>query len=236
MTATRAAGAGAAPEAVVDAAGGVLADSPDRVDPPANRRVDEPMDRRADDRRMADGHAADGHAADVAVGRAQVLVEGRPLRFAPHDCFACGSLNVNGLQLVLHVEGQSCWTELELPERFQGWEGIAHGGIVCTILDEVMAWALVGQDAWGLTARMTVEFKRPVPVGAHLRAEGRMTEARRRLLTTTARLLDATNGEVLATAEALYVAAPSDRKRELKRRYGFDEDQPLLAADRESPA
>jgi acyl-coenzyme A thioesterase PaaI-like protein len=166
---------------------------------------------------------------DPAVGRAQVLVEGRPLDFAPHNCFACGSLNVGGLQLVLHVEGEACWTELVLPERFEGWEGIAHGGIVCTILDEVMAWALVGQDAWGLTARMTVEFKRPVRVGTHLRAEGRLAEARRRLLTTSARLVDADSGEVLATAEALYMAAPPDRKRELKRRYGFDESQPLLS-------
>ena len=170
-----------------------------------------------------------GDAGGERIGRAQVFVEGRPLRFAPHNCFACGSLNVGGLQLVLHVEGEMCWTELDLPERFQGWEGIAHGGIVCTILDEVMAWALVGQDAWGLTARMTVEFKRPVAVGAHLRAEGRLSETRRRLLTTTARLLDTATGDVLATAEALYVAAPADRKRDLKRRYGFDEEQPLLA-------
>ncbi len=171
-----------------------------------------------------------GDGSNERIGRAQVLIEGRPLRFAPHNCFACGSLNVAGLQLVLHVEGERCWTELDLPQRFEGWEGIAHGGIVCTILDEVMAWALVGQDAWGLTARMTVEFKRPVPVGAHLRAEGRLAEARRRLLTTTARLTDASTGELLATAEALYMAAPPDRKRELKRRYGFDESQPLLAA------
>ncbi|HYM82847.1 MAG TPA: PaaI family thioesterase [Candidatus Dormibacteraeota bacterium] len=155
-------------------------------------------------------------------------MEGRPLRFEPHDCFACGSLNVGGLQLVLHVEGAACWTELELPARFQGWEGIAHGGIVCTIRDEVMAWALVGQDAWGLTARMTVEFKRPVRVGTRLRAEGRLGSARRRLLTTSARLVDADTGDLLATAEALYVAAPPDRKRELKRRYGFDEREPLL--------
>ncbi len=165
-----------------------------------------------------------------------VAVRGQRVLIAPHSCFACGELNEHGLHLALHVEDGRCWTELTLDSRFQGWDGIAHGGIVCTILDEVRAWALVGLDAWGLTARMTVEFKRPVPVGAHLRAEGRMTEARRRLLTTTARLLDATNGEVLATAEALYVAAPPDRKRELKRRYGFDEDQSLLAADRESPA
>ncbi len=174
----------------------------------------------------------DGSAARTQIGRAQVLLDGRPLRFEPHNCFACGSLNVGGLQLMLHVEDETCWTELELPDRFQGWEGIAHGGIVCTILDEVMAWALVGQDAWGLTARMTVEFKRPVRVGTRLRAEGRLAAARRRLLTTSARLVDAASGDVLATAEALYMAAPPDRKRELKRRYGFADDQPLVSAGR----
>lgn len=156
-------------------------------------------------------------------GAARVLVDGRPLRLAPHNCFACGSLNVAGLQLVIHIEGNSCWTELELPVRFEGWEGIAHGGILCTILDEVMAWSLVGQDTWGLTARMTVEFKRPVRVGTRLRAEGRVTRTRRRLATTEALLRDASNGEVLATAEALYVEVPPDSRQELKRRYGFDD-------------
>lgn len=165
---------------------------------------------------------------DRPVGRAQVSVAGEPLRFEPHNCFACGSLNVSGLQLELHVEGQACWTELRLPERFEGWEGIAHGGIICTILDEVMAWALVGQDAWGLTAKMEVEFKRPVRVGMRVRGEGRLIEARRRLLTTAADLTDADSGDLLATARALYVAAPPERKRELKARYGFPDDAPIV--------
>ena len=158
-----------------------------------------------------------------------MLVGGEPLRFEPHNCFACGSLNVSGLQLQLHVEGETCWTELTLPERFEGWEGITHGGIVCTILDEVMAWALVGQDAWGLTAKLEVEFKRPVRVGTRIRGVGRLVEARRRLLTTAAELTDADSGELLASARAVYVAAPPDRKRELKARYGFADDRPILA-------
>ncbi len=139
----------------------------------------------------------------------------------PHNCFACGELNVNGLHLDLHVTNERCWTELVLPERFEGWQGIAHGGIVCTIVDEVMAWALVDRDAWGLTARMSVDFKRPVRIGARIRAEGWVTDVRRRLLHTAAVLVDPTTSEVLATAEATYVAAPEDRKRELKDRYRF---------------
>jgi acyl-coenzyme A thioesterase PaaI-like protein len=140
---------------------------------------------------------------------------------SPHACFACGTLNAHGLHLVLHVAGDTCWTELTLRPDFQGWEGIAHGGIVATILDEVMGWALASADAWGYTARMSIEYKRPVPVGARIRGEGRLVERRRRLLTLTARLADVRTGEVLATAEALYVAVPEAQREELKARYGF---------------
>jgi uncharacterized protein (TIGR00369 family) len=143
------------------------------------------------------------------------------VELAPHHCFACGELNAHGLRLELHADGESCWTELTLRPEFEGWEGLAHGGIVATILDEVMAWALIGTDAWGLTARMSVEFKRPVTTGALLRAEGRLVRARRRLFEATGRLLDARTGLELATATGTYVAATEERRQQLKARYGF---------------
>ena len=149
-----------------------------------------------------------------------VTASGR-FELLPHACFACGQLNTHGLHLVLHVTGDTCWTELSLRPDFQGWEGIAHGGIIATVLDEVMAWALASADAWGYTAKMSIEYRRPLPIGARIRGEGRIVERRRRLLTTSGRLLDAATGEVYATAEGLYVAAPAERRAELKERYGF---------------
>lgn len=166
----------------------------------------------ADDR--STGEAGTLVAPDVRIG-------GRRLLLTPHNCFACGQLNAHGLQLDLHARDGRCWTELTLPERFEGWEGIAHGGIVCTILDEVMAWAIVDQDAWGVTARLTVEFKRPISVGARIRGEGWVVRSRRRLLETAGRIVDVETGAELATAEAVYVAAPEERKRELKERYAY---------------
>ena len=145
--------------------------------------------------------------------------------FDPHHCFACGTLNAGGLHLDLHVDGQRCWVDVALPGRFQGWDEIAHGGIVTTILDEVMAWSLVDHDSWGLTAKLSVEFKRPVPLETPIHAEGWITEAHRRLMRTAGRLTDPADGSVLATAEATYVPAPDDRKAELKRRYGYREPQ-----------
>jgi uncharacterized protein (TIGR00369 family) len=144
-----------------------------------------------------------------------------PFEFSPHNCFACGTLNAHGLGLVLHVELGRSWTELTLQPTFEGWEGIAHGGIICTILDEVMAWALVGADNWGVTARMSVQFRRPVLVGRPIRAEGSIARMRRRIVETTARLVDAETGELLATATGTYVAAGEARKRELRERYGY---------------
>lgn len=162
-------------------------------------------------------------AIPVAAAAANVLAKGDVPRFemSPHNCFACGTLNAHGLGLVLHVEQGRSWTELTLERAFEGWEGIAHGGIVCTILDEVMAWALVGADNWGVTARMNVSFRRPVPVGRPIRAEGSVARMRRRIVETTASLVDQGTGEVLATATGTYVAADEDRKQELRARYGF---------------
>ncbi len=138
----------------------------------------------------------------------------------PHNCFACGELNAHGLHLALHFEPDRCWVELPIGRDFEGWEGIVHGGILTTILDEVMAWSLLAHDTWGVTARISVTFRRPVPVGSRLRADGRVVEARRRTFKTEGRIIDA-DGVELASAEGLYVAAPEGQKRELKERYGF---------------
>ena len=155
-----------------------------------------------------------------------VVLRYEDFRIRPHNCFACGELNEIGLHLKLNLEPGRCWTELEMPRRFEGWEGIVHGGILCTILDEVMAWALVAQDNWGVTARMSIEFRKPVTVGQAVRAEGWITEDRRRIHVTAGRILDAATGAELAVAQATYVAASDTRKRELKERYGVIQGGP----------
>jgi acyl-coenzyme A thioesterase PaaI-like protein len=176
-----------------------------------------------------------GEVVERAAERPGRLIAGdgvRPFEIADHRCFACGSLNEQGLQLTIHVERGRSWTELELQSRFEGWAGITHGGILCTILDEVMAWALVGEDNWGLTAKLAVEFKRPVPTGRRIRAEGVVTRSRRRLVETEGSIVDAIDSATLAVASATYVAAEPGRRAELQARYGFRYLEPAGAASR----
>lgn len=160
-----------------------------------------------------------------------VRVGGRRFALAPHHCFACGELNEHGLRLVLHADEGGCWTELTLEPRFEGWDGIAHGGILCTLLDEVQAWAVIAHGGWGVTARMAVEFRRPVQVGRRIRAEGAVVEARRRLFRTVGRIMDVATGEVQATAESTFVAASEERRAELATRYGL----PMAASVDDTP-
>jgi acyl-coenzyme A thioesterase PaaI-like protein len=159
--------------------------------------------------------------ATRTVARPAIETPAGRFEFAPHNCFACGTLNAGGLGLDLHVEPGRSWVDLSLDSRFEGWEGVIHGGILCTILDEVMAWALVGEDNWGVTARMAVDFRRPVTVGTPIHAEGWITRSRRRLADTAGQIVDATTGAQLATATAVYLAANDDRKRDLRERYGY---------------
>ena len=182
-----------------------------------------------------------GHAvADAAPTR-----RGSTIRVRAARCFACGELNEHGLHLDLHVDGDRCWTELALPDRFQGWDGIAHGGIVCTILDEVMAWSVIG----------TRQLGRHRPAERRLQAAGpaRPADPRRRLghrdaparvVETAGRIVDAATGEVLATAEAMYVAAdaeqPSASSRSAtasgRRRRGASATPAATAAPHREPA
>jgi uncharacterized protein (TIGR00369 family) len=152
------------------------------------------------------------------------------LKTEPHACFGCGELNEAGLHLELHLEPGRCWAELEIPERFQGWEGVVHGGVLTTIMDEVMTWSLIERDSWGVTARLSMDFKQPVFVGRRVRALGRVVEDRRRVVTTAGSIVDPDTGIELVTAQATFVTVNAARKQELEARYGN------LAAARRSGA
>lgn len=146
---------------------------------------------------------------------------GRAIVLRSHTCFACGQMNTHGLRMALHVEDGTCWSEPVIDPRFNGWEGITHGGILCALLDEVMAWSLLDEDCWGFTARLAVDFVRPVAVGSRVRVEGHVVDRRRRVFRTEGRIVDPETGEPYATAEAVYVDAPPERREEMKRRYEF---------------
>jgi uncharacterized protein (TIGR00369 family) len=115
-------------------------------------------------------------------------------------CFACGKDNPQGLKLEVR----------KAPDHFAGWQGIAHGGIVATILDELLAWACTNAGRNCVTAEMTVRYRKPVKTGSPLKGFGRVTGEKGKLLFTEATLQDESGNLVAeATGKMMRVADAS---------------------------
>jgi len=80
-------------------------------------------------------------------------------------CFACSPRNAHGLHLTFENDGDLTRTRFVAEERFQGWTGYVHGGILSTVLDEAMAQWLWQRNIVAMTAEMEVRFSKAVPVG-----------------------------------------------------------------------
>ena len=123
---------------------------------------------------------------------------------ADNMCFACGAANAYGLQLTFSYDGEAYVTTFVADPRFQGYDGIVHGGILATVLDEVMAryvWEKVGRAA---TAKLEVRYKRPAPTGQPITVLGWITKERRAgRVFITAALARLADGTVLAEATGI---------------------------------
>ena len=124
-------------------------------------------------------------------------------------CFACGPDNPHGLHLQgFRQEGEEYVVDF-CPERHhQGWQGLTHGGIVATLLDEMMTRILYEQERNAVTVEMTVRYHRPLVTGASVQARARIREERGRLIRTAAELRDQ-SGELIASAEGKFLEVKS---------------------------
>lgn len=114
-------------------------------------------------------------------------------------CFACGKNNPIGLKLDFTNEGDEYVTYFTPAKEHQGWAGVTHGGIVSTLLDEVMTRKLNAIGIKAVTGEISVRFRRPARVGARLRFAGKLESESGRVFFTTARATDE-DGNIIAEA------------------------------------
>jgi uncharacterized protein (TIGR00369 family) len=120
-------------------------------------------------------------------------------------CFTCGVENPFGLRLHFYDDGvEQVWADVTIQPNHQGFPGVAHGGIIAAILDEVGSRVMMIGDGMrlGMTAKLDIRFRRPVPIGQPLRAVARRVRDRGRLVSAHAELRNLA-GEVLAEADVL---------------------------------
>ncbi|HEY6450253.1 MAG TPA: PaaI family thioesterase [Candidatus Cybelea sp.] len=141
--------------------------------------------------------------------------------FDDGNCFACGPTNPIGLHVHFDRadDADGVFARLTLASEYQGWRGIAHGGIVTALLDEAMAHAAGFAGHRGVTATVSVRFRKPVPLEEPIEVRGRVMWQRRNVLGVEAGVFN-TAGHELARAEGSFVSrgsleAADDRRNPL---------------------
>jgi acyl-coenzyme A thioesterase PaaI-like protein len=107
------------------------------------------------------------------------------------SCYVCGTDNPRGFHMFFQEGDQGEMSATWTPDStLEGFEGIVHGGVVSTVLDESMAKAVAASGVEALTAELRVRFRHHVVSGNPLRVRGWVTERNKRMVRAEATLLD----------------------------------------------
>lgn len=120
-------------------------------------------------------------------------------------CYACGPLNPSGFKLrFAHPQPGQLRARVTFKKEHQGYKNIVHGGLIGTLLDEMMVNLAWVEGTPAVTGSYTVRLIKPIRVGAEVQLEGRIDRKTPRLIyaSATAR---GTDGQLLAEAEATCV-------------------------------
>ncbi|MBU2610284.1 MAG: PaaI family thioesterase, partial [Chloroflexi bacterium] len=135
------------------------------------------------------------------------------LQYNSASCFACGLENPSGLRLRFYDNGRDqVFAHFTLDPQHAGYPGIAHGGIVAAILDEVGGRTVMIGDPnrFFVTAHMDLRYRHPVPVNVPLDATGSLLKRRARRTQAHAEIFTDVMG-ILAEADILFTDIPSKR-------------------------
>jgi uncharacterized protein (TIGR00369 family) len=89
-------------------------------------------------------------------------------------CFVCGEANPIGLHLTFREENEVYMSTFTPGPEHQSYNGVLHGGIISTLLDEIMGRYIYAKGQTAVTAKLEVRFRAPTPIGQPLTICGRI--------------------------------------------------------------
>jgi acyl-coenzyme A thioesterase PaaI-like protein len=122
-------------------------------------------------------------------------------------CFVCGQGNESGLKLTFRLEDDVCRSEfIPLPQH-AGYDNVTHGGIIFSVLDDVMANWLWLKRVKCFTARADIRYRSHLPVGCAVHLEGRMIKRKGRLALMEGLMMRQDTNETVARASGSFMVA-----------------------------
>ena len=137
---------------------------------------------------------------------------GEQIKAYPY-CFGCGDKNPIGLGLNLRMEDDCLVTEFVPKEEHQGWPEIVHGGVIATLLYEVLENHPYYRGIVTMTRNMETRFRRPARTGNRIVARSWLVGQSGRDMEVSA-TLTTEGGELIAEGKAgLVVLSQSQKER-----------------------
>lgn len=132
-----------------------------------------------------------------------------------HNCFGCSPSNPSGLQMSFWANETSVTSTVTVPEHLCGWNNLVHGGVLSTILDEIMSWATIHLlKQVPMTKSISIDFIKPVYVGNPLKVHGRVLEKiSRREALMEGKILNADNVCCAKATGTFAIFSPAVAKR-----------------------
>lgn len=121
-------------------------------------------------------------------------------------CFVCGQSNPGGLHIRFFTDGNVAFCQYKPSEQYQGYDGVLHGGLISTLLDEVMVKALAGRGIPVVTGKLEVRFRRPATTNERLTAKGWVLTQKARSYKAAGEITGE-DGRILAEAEGVFFPA-----------------------------
>jgi len=132
-----------------------------------------------------------------------------------HNCFGCSPINPSGLQMKFYTNDASVFSEVTVPQHLCGWNNLIHGGVLSTILDEIMSWAAIYLlKRITLTKSMAIDFLKPVYIDHTLKAEGKVLELKGKHEAVMEGILSSSDGTICTRSTANFaIFSPAVAKR-----------------------
>ena len=126
----------------------------------------------------------------------------------PHtrSCFVCGEANPAGLKLRFETDGRVVQTRFRPRAEHVGFRQTVHGGLIATLLDEIMVWACAVQTRqFAFCAELKVRFLGPLRPNDEVTAVGELTANRKNRIFEAKAVLQSFSGQTLAEATGKYL-------------------------------
>jgi len=126
------------------------------------------------------------------------------------NCFVCGQKNPRGLKVKFNLDGNEAKAYFVPDETMAGYNNTVHGGIISALLDEALIWAsFASTNQFGITAELTVRFKKPLLSGTPCTITGCLTDHIKKIWSAEAKIEDQ-KGNIFATAKGKIIPMAKD--------------------------